>query len=89
MTTTFSEVRNRADLLLIVGPDPFPAVPRFLERCFSDRPTLFAEGGIERRLIRLGPPSESPPACPRGFAIPTSPARRKHSRRLSAVSVQS
>ena len=27
MTTTLSEVRNRADLLLIVGPDPFPACP--------------------------------------------------------------
>jgi formylmethanofuran dehydrogenase subunit B len=76
MTTTFSEVRNRADLLLIVGPDPFPAAPRFLERCFSDRPTLFAEGGIERRLIRLGPPPESPPALPKGLRyshIPCAP----------------
>ena len=76
MTTTFSEVRNRADLLLIIGPDPFPAAPRFLERCFSDQPTLFAEGGIERRLIRLGPPSDSPPALPKGVRyshIPCAP----------------
>jgi formylmethanofuran dehydrogenase subunit B len=76
MTTTFSEVRNRADVLLIFGPDPFPAAPRFLERCFSDRPTLFAEGGIERRLIRLGPPSQSPPALPKGLRyahIPCTP----------------
>ena len=76
MTTTFSEVRNRADLLLIVGPDPFPAAPRFLERCFSDQPTLFAEGGIERRLIRLGPPSDVPPALPKGVRyshIPCAP----------------
>jgi formylmethanofuran dehydrogenase subunit B len=76
MTTTFSEVRNRADLLLIVGPDPFPAAPRFLERCFSNQPTLFAEGGIERRLIRLGPPSDTPPALPKGVRythIPCAP----------------
>ena len=55
MTTTFSEVRNRCDLLLIVGPDPLPTVPRFLERCLADRPTLFEMEPAERRLIHLGP----------------------------------
>ena len=76
MTTTFSEVRNRADLLLIIGPDPFAAAPRFLECCFSNQPTLFAESGIERRLIRLGPPSDSPPVLPKGVRhthIPCAP----------------
>jgi len=67
MSTTFSEVRNRADLLLIVGPDPLPAMPRFLERCFSKQPTLFAETGIERRLVRLGPDSDAAPELPPGL----------------------
>jgi formylmethanofuran dehydrogenase subunit B len=67
MTTTFSEVRNRADLLLIVGPDPLSAMPRFLERCFSDRPTLFAETGLARRLVHLGADPDAAPALPPGL----------------------
>jgi formylmethanofuran dehydrogenase subunit B len=54
MTTTFSEVRNRADLLLIVGAGP--PMPRFLERCFADLPALFSQNSPTRRLVRLGPP---------------------------------
>jgi formylmethanofuran dehydrogenase subunit B len=76
MSTTFSEVRNRADLLLIVGPDPLAAMPRFLERCFSDQPTLFAETGIARRLVHLGPGPDAAPALPPGLRhtpIPCAP----------------
>jgi formylmethanofuran dehydrogenase subunit B len=65
MTTTFSEVRNRADLLLLIGPDPLPAMPRLLERCFSDSASLTAESGMARQLIHLGPPS--PLALPPGL----------------------
>src|SRR5262245_9577295 len=68
MTTTFSEVRNRADLLLIVGPDPVPQMPRLIERCFSDAPSLFAESGIVRRLIHLGPPTNSFADLPHGVS---------------------
>jgi formylmethanofuran dehydrogenase subunit B len=53
MTTTLSEVRNRADLLLIVGPDPRLALPRFFERCLGAGELLFGER--KRRVIRLGP----------------------------------
>src|SRR5262245_6828664 len=62
MTTTLSEVRNRADLLLIVGPDPTPQFPRFYERCVASRPTLFAETN-QPLVVRLGP-------APAGDAIP-------------------
>jgi formylmethanofuran dehydrogenase subunit B len=55
MTTTLSEVRNRADLLLIVGPDPTPQFPRFFERCVAPRQTLFAESRQPPPVIRLGP----------------------------------
>lgn len=68
MSTTFSEARNRADLLLLVGPDPLPAMPRLLERCFSNQPTLFSETGIQRRLVHLGAlPSAAAPALPPGL----------------------
>ena len=55
MTTTLSEVRNRADLLLIVGPDPTPQFPRFFERCVAPRQTLFAESRQPPPVVRLGP----------------------------------
>jgi formylmethanofuran dehydrogenase subunit B len=58
ITTTLSEVRNRADLLLIVGPDPTPALPRFVERCLGEGEFLF--GVRSRRLIRLGPGPAAP-----------------------------
>lgn len=64
MTTTLSEVRNRMDLLLIVGPDPTPLFPRFFERCVAPRQTLFAEVRQAPPVIRLGP------AAPSGDAIP-------------------
>src|SRR5262249_5500463 len=66
-TPTFAEVRTRAALLLPGGPDPLPAMPRLLERCFSNEPTLFAETGIQRRLVHLGAiPGAAEPALPRG-----------------------
>jgi len=41
ITTTFSEVRNRADLLIAVGGDIVSRFPRFFERCIANRETLF------------------------------------------------
>jgi len=67
IATTLSEVRNRADVLLIVGPDPLPLFPRFLERCYPAGPTLFDDGGRARRLIRLGPPSANAAPLPPGI----------------------
>ena len=55
MVTTLSEVRNRADLVLIVGPDPRASYPRFFERCLGSSETLFSEHGLTRRILRLGP----------------------------------
>jgi formylmethanofuran dehydrogenase subunit B len=63
IATTLSEVRNRADLVLLVGPDPLAAVPRFVERCVAPAETLFETAPLARRLVRLGPPAP-PPALP-------------------------
>lgn len=55
MTTTLSEVRNHADILLVIGSDPAAAFPRFLERCTERRQTLYADGAEAPAVLRLGP----------------------------------
>src|SRR5262249_38814533 len=50
IATTLSEVRNRADLVVVVGPDPSEAVPRFYERCVAFDETLFDAGPLRRRV---------------------------------------
>lgn len=80
-TTTLSEVRNRADLVLVVGPDPAPALPRFYERCVEPRRTLLGDEPLDRKLFRLGPPAGAgaaegppPPATELPCAIEDLPA---------------
>jgi formylmethanofuran dehydrogenase subunit B len=53
ITTTLSEVRNRADLVLLAGNGPVRRFPRFWERCLANRETMF---GAERKceVIVLG-----------------------------------
>lgn len=58
-TTTLSELRNRADLVLVVGPDPAPALPRFYERCVTPERTLLGDQPLRRQLFHLGPAAES------------------------------
>jgi formylmethanofuran dehydrogenase subunit B len=67
ITTTLSEVRNRADVVLIVGPDPRLALPRFFERCL-DAPSMFGDRPLQRQLFRLGPARE-----PSGSAAAATP----------------
>ena len=42
ITTTLSEVRNHADLLIVAGTDIACRMPRFFERCIGNRETLFS-----------------------------------------------
>ena len=44
ITTTLSEIRNRADLLIVAGGDIVSRFPRFFERCILNHDTLFGEG---------------------------------------------
>ena len=66
VTATLAEVRNRADLVLLVGTDTKAIAPRLIERCLAPSATLF--GPIERRLVHLGPAPAVPGAealsCP-------------------------
>jgi formylmethanofuran dehydrogenase subunit B len=54
ITTTLSEVRNRADLLVIADTDIVTRFPRFFERCISNQETLFGENR-HCEIIFLGP----------------------------------
>lgn len=67
ITTTLSEVRNRADLLVVAGTDVVTRFPRFFERCIANRETLFAEN---RRceVIFVGCP------VPEGLELAVMPA---------------
>ncbi|MEO8634399.1 MAG: formylmethanofuran dehydrogenase subunit B [Gemmatimonadales bacterium] len=67
ITTTLSEIRNRADLLVVVGGDIVSRFPRFFERCIVNQDTLFSEGR-QCEVIFLGA------AAPAGVTLPGPPA---------------
>lgn len=50
--TTFAEVRNRADLVVLVGDDPLGAWPRATERLLADDYALYLKPG-ERRMLTI------------------------------------
>jgi formylmethanofuran dehydrogenase subunit B len=61
VSTTLTEIRNRADLLVVAGAEVGSRFPRFFERCFGGFDTLFETGA--RELIFLGtPPPDLPEA---------------------------
>lgn len=69
ITTTLSEVKNRADLLLLVGTDAVTRFPRFFERLVWSRETLFGQETSRREVIYLGQAAPTDPG--------TSPDGRK------------
>ena len=68
ITATLTEIRNRADLLIIIGEQIFERFPRLLERVIIPKKTLwkddwkpmFLKGAHQRDLVVVRPPSESP-----------------------------
>ena len=69
MNTTLAEIKNRCDLLLIVGTDPENFAPRFFEHYLWNDSAMFLEDTATREIIYLG-------ASPSGDAS-TSPKGRK------------
>ena len=63
ITTTLSEIRNRADLLIVAGGDVISHFPRLFERCIVNQETLFGEGR-KCEVLFLGA------AAPAGVALP-------------------
>jgi len=52
--TTLTEVRNRVDLLVIVGTDIVSVFPRFFEREVWNKKTLFDQDTSKREVVYLG-----------------------------------
>lgn len=67
MTTTLTEVRNRCDLLVVVGSDIEQAYPRFFERMIWNESSLFDLETHNRRIVYLGKkPSGDASTSPNG-----------------------
>jgi formylmethanofuran dehydrogenase subunit B len=54
MNTTLAEVKNRCDLLVIIGSDIATIAPRFFERYLWSSEAMFLEDTAQRKLIYLG-----------------------------------
>lgn len=52
--TTLTEVRNRVDLLVIVGTDIVSAFPRFFEREVWNKESMFGQETSSREIVYLG-----------------------------------
>ncbi len=59
-TTTFSEVRNRADLVVLVGVDLNSNYQNFMRRCLAPADALQPARRAARRVIYLGPVAQAP-----------------------------
>jgi len=67
MITTLTEVRNRVDLLLVVGSDIEAEYPRFFERMVWNKESMFDQEIESRQVIYLGKaPSGDASTSPKG-----------------------
>jgi formylmethanofuran dehydrogenase subunit B len=67
MTTTLTEIRNRVDLLLVVGSDIEKDYPRFFERMVWNKESMFDQDILSREVIYLGKaPSGGASTSPQG-----------------------
>jgi formylmethanofuran dehydrogenase subunit B len=69
MNTTLAEVKNRCDLLLVVGTDLEAFAPRFFERYLWNQDAMFVDDTASRQVIYLGKaPSGNASMSPKGQA---------------------
>ena len=69
MATTLAEVKNRVEVLVVLGSDIEAAFPRFFERCIWPRETLFDQDVDAREVYFLGrAPSGAAAVSPSGRA---------------------
>ncbi len=67
MTTTLTEVKNRVDVLLVVGSDIEAGFPRFFERMIWNQESMFGQDIESRQVIYLGKaPSGTASTSPKG-----------------------
>ncbi len=63
-TTTLAEVRNRADLIILVGADVVTNYANFMRRIVEPRQTLHNDRREHRRVVHIGPQASAPAATP-------------------------
>jgi len=80
VTTTLSEVRNRADLIVLAGTDA-SRYPRFFERCLAPASQF---GELKRKVVVLGGPALSLPAMD-GVSVSSIPIGAERLGELFAV----
>jgi formylmethanofuran dehydrogenase subunit B len=73
--TTLSEMRNRADLVLVLGPDPRRIAPRLFERALPPS-GLFLQEGAGRRLMYIGGAPEAALAPHLSMEVVPAPSHR-------------
>ncbi len=67
MNTTLAEVKNRCDLLLVIGTDLEAFAPRFFERYLWNKEAMFLDDTANREVIYLGKaPSGNASTSPNG-----------------------
>ena len=70
LATTFAEIQNRADLVILAGADMVSRFPRFFERILGQRESMFSEGAPRREFVYIGAkPNDQGPA---GQVMPCS-----------------
>lgn len=79
MTTTLTELRNRADLMVLMGTDAVARCPRFFERLIWNKNSMFDVDTGKREIVYLGQNLDTGPGrSPNGRAptmISCDPAR--------------
>lgn len=68
ITTTFAEVRNRADLIIMVGTTAVKNFPRFYERLVWPQTPMFLSDIERRQVVMLGPETCAEASSPAGRA---------------------
>ena len=75
ISTTLTEVRNRADLLIVAGTDISSRFPRFFERLFGEFDSLFTTGGRETFFLGAMPRDLPAPLKARAMSVAVEPVR--------------
>jgi formylmethanofuran dehydrogenase subunit B len=67
MTTTLAEIKNRCDLLVVVGVDLESFAPRFFERYLWNQDAMFVDDTASRQIVYIGKaPTGSAASSPDG-----------------------
>lgn len=62
ITTTLTEIRNRADLIILIGAQVETHFPRLIERCLQRTETLFKKEATQPDIVVIGETSHIPQA---------------------------